>query len=90
MTPLEDSPLAVTLPENASDLNRWYGTLSNVLDLLTTLAGHKVTASPHWPKSPAWFAIELRRITPQLRLHGILVNLSRCKNGRIVRIALDR
>jgi len=90
MTQLEDSPLAATLLENGPDLNGWSGTPSKLFDLLTSLAGHKVAASPRWPKSVAWFAIELRRIAPQLRLHGILVNLSRCKNGRIVTIALDR
>jgi len=64
-------------------------TAADLLAELTTIVGKTVAASPRWPKSAAWFAIELRRIAPQLRLHGILVNLSRCKNGRIVTISLD-
>ncbi|MFI5455552.1 MAG: hypothetical protein ACHRXM_08880 [Isosphaerales bacterium] len=89
MTQLEDSPLAATLLENGPDLNGWYGTPSRLFELLTSLAGHKVAALPRWPKSASSFAIELRRIAPQLRLHGILVNISRCHNGRIVTISLD-
>jgi len=87
MTQLEDSPLAAILLENGPDLDRWYGAPSRLLELLITLVGPKVAASPRWPKSAAWLAIELRRIAPQLRLHGILVNLSRCNKGRIVTIA---
>jgi len=46
MTQLEDSPLAATLVENGPNRNRRYGTRSELLDPLTTLAGQKVAASP--------------------------------------------
>ncbi|HKI17813.1 MAG TPA: hypothetical protein VKA15_08025 [Isosphaeraceae bacterium] len=88
MTLLEDSPLAATLLENGRDLDGWYGTPSKLFDLLTTLAGQKVAALPRWPKSPACLTAELRRISPQLRLHGIHVKLSRCHKGRVVSLLL--
>ena len=59
---------------------------SKLLDLLTTLVTRKVAASPRWPKSPERLAIELRRIAPQLRVHGIFVNLGRCNKGRFVQL----
>ncbi|MFI5454508.1 MAG: hypothetical protein ACHRXM_03570 [Isosphaerales bacterium] len=83
MTHLEDFPLAATLLENGPDLNGCYGSPSKLVDLLTTLAGQKVAASPRWPKSPSCLIVELRRISAQLRLHGILVKLSRCHKGRV-------
>jgi len=47
MTQLEDSPLAATLLENGPDLDHRYGIPSRLLELLTTLVGPKVAASPH-------------------------------------------
>jgi len=44
----------------------------------------KKAASPRWPKSPTRLTIELRRITPHLAVHGIIVNLSRRHDGRVV------
>ncbi|MFI5459283.1 MAG: hypothetical protein ACHRXM_27990 [Isosphaerales bacterium] len=89
MAHLEDSPLAAILLENALDLDGWFGTPSKLLDLLTSLAGRAAAASPRWPKSPTWLAIELRRIAPQLRLHGILVRSARGNRGRILSIQRD-
>jgi hypothetical protein len=62
-------------------------TAANLLAELTAIVGKRVVASPRWPKSAAWFTIERRRTAPQIRLHGILVNLARCKTGRIVTIS---
>jgi len=88
MAHLEESPLATILLQNALDLDQWYGSPSKLLDLLTTLASRAVVASPRWPKTPAWLAIELRRIAPLLRVHGIFVNLYRCNKGRFVQLSL--
>jgi len=88
MAHLEDSPVAHVLLQNGPDLNNWYGNPTKLLDLLTTLADRGVAASPRWPKTPQWLSIELRRIAPQLRLHGILVNISRGNKGRIVQLSL--
>jgi hypothetical protein len=38
-------------------------------------------ATARWPKQPCQFALELRRITPQLRLHGLSVETSRIRTG---------
>ena len=63
---------------------------SKLLDRLTTLASRGVAASPRWPKSPERLAIELRRMAPQLRVHGIFVNLARCNKGRVVQLSLAK
>jgi hypothetical protein len=34
-----------------------------------------------WPESAAWLPIELRRIAPQLRIHGIIIKVSRCNQS---------
>jgi len=47
-------------------------------------------ASPRWPKSPTRLTIELRRITPHLGVHGIIVNLSRRHHGRVVSLTRVR
>jgi hypothetical protein len=81
---LEDSPVAAVLlgPDMTDD---WFGTPSDLLSELTAFAGRKAH-SPRWPKSPACLTIGLRRIAPQLGMHGILVNFSRHHNGRVVSI----
>jgi len=84
MTHREHFPLTATLLEDGPDLDGWYPAPSTLFDLLTALTGQKVAASPRRPKSPACLTVGLRRIAPQLRLHGILVKLSPCHNGRVV------
>ena len=81
---LEDSPVAAVLlgPDMTDD---WSGTPSDLLFELTAFAGRKAQ-SPRWPKSPACLTVELRRIAPQLGMHGKLVNVSRHHNGRVVSI----
>ena len=84
MTQLDDSPLAAFLLDLGPDyINDWSGTPSKLLDELTILAGEKAE-SPRWPKSPIRLTIELRRIAPQIGIHGILVDFSRSHKGRIV------
>jgi hypothetical protein len=53
---------------------------------LTPLGGKKAD-SALWPKSPARVAIELRRMAPQLGIHGIIVKVSRYHQGRVVSLA---
>ena len=84
MTTLDDSPLAAFLLDLGPDyINDWSGTPSKLLEELTILAG-ETAESPRWPKSPDRLSIELRRIAPQLGIHGILVDFSRSHKGRIV------
>jgi hypothetical protein len=39
---------------------------------------------------PSWLGTELRRLAPQLGIHGILVKVSRCHQGRVVSLARVR
>ncbi len=43
-------------------------------------------AAAQWPKDPRQFSKELRRIAPQLRLHGLSINFTRTADGRMVEI----
>jgi hypothetical protein len=55
----------------------WNGHLSPVV------ARRKfVAALAHWPKDTRAFALELRRIAPQLRLHGLGIEFERGNGGR--------
>jgi len=86
---LEDSPLGTFLLGDAYQVPEWTGAPARLLAELTMLAGDRVAASPRWPKSPRGFTVELRRIAPQLRAHGIFVNVSRSHQGRLVSISRD-
>ncbi|MFI5454555.1 MAG: hypothetical protein ACHRXM_03805 [Isosphaerales bacterium] len=90
MTLLEDSPVAAVLLDLGPDyLNDWSGTASELLYELTALAG-KYADSPRWPKSSQWLTIDLRRITPQLGIHGIFVHFKRSTHRRVLSITRDR
>jgi hypothetical protein len=41
-------------------------------------------APAHWPKSAGWLTNELRRIAPQLRMHGIPVAFERNRDTRLI------
>jgi len=53
---------------------------------LTTWAGKRVTASPRWPKSPLAFSRELRRIAPQMRMHGVSIMLLKIREKRFIEV----
>jgi hypothetical protein len=44
---------------------------------------------PRWPKTVSMFGSELRRIAPQLRLHGMSVNFERRDGNRVVTITSE-
>ncbi|MFI5461132.1 MAG: hypothetical protein ACHRXM_37470 [Isosphaerales bacterium] len=73
LTYLEDSPLTDILLELAPYKLVWIRTASDLLAELTTWAGIRVTVSPRWPKSPLALSRELRRIAPQMRMHGVSI-----------------
>ncbi|MFI5457018.1 MAG: hypothetical protein ACHRXM_16350, partial [Isosphaerales bacterium] len=72
------------LLEWAHELNDWSGTPTELLAQLNTLVEKKVRALPQWPKAPSTLAKELRRIAPQLRLHGISVAFERNVEKRLI------
>jgi hypothetical protein len=42
-----------------------------------------------WAQSPTRLTIELRRIAPQLAIHGLFVHSSRGNRGRVLSISRD-
>ena len=45
---------------------------------------------PNWPKTVSAFSKELRRIAPQLRVHGISITFERKSEERIVTLRSER
>jgi len=86
MTYLEDSPLTDILLELAPHKLDWISTASDLLAELTAWAGKRVTASPRWPKSPNALSKELRRIAPQMRMHGVSITFLRTPEKRFIQI----
>ncbi len=57
---------------------------------LTRIVGKKVAASADWPKTSEKFSNELRRLAPQLRMHGMSVSFERRHEGRIITFNSER
>jgi len=45
---------------------------------------------PNWPKTVAAFSRELRRIAPQLRVHGISITFERKSEERVITVRSER
>ena len=86
MTDLVNSPLGNVLLQVADKLRELAGTPAQLHAKLTEIVGKKVAASADWPKTAENFGRELRRLAPQLRLHGIGVSFERRPEGRIVTV----
>jgi len=84
MDQLKDSTVGNILLGERSRLQDWTGTPTELLAALTKVAPKKLAHSAAWPKSPGWLTNELRRIAPQLRMHGISVAFSRNVPGRVL------
>ena len=80
---LEGSPVATLLLAMAKQAANWSwsGTTNELYNKV--IAAVKFKLGPDWPKNFSTFGAELRRVAPQLRLHGIAVNFER-KRGRSV------
>jgi hypothetical protein len=59
----------------------------NLYDKITKAALGKL--GPDWPKNYSTFGAELRRIAPQLRLHGISVSFERKRDGSFVNLSVE-
>jgi hypothetical protein len=59
----------------------------NCRQSIVKVAGH--TLGPRWPKTISKFGSELRRIAPQLRLHGISINFDRRGGDRVVTLKME-
>jgi hypothetical protein len=80
----EESPVASFLLEWAHESNDWSGTPTELLAQLDTLVEKKARALRQWPKAPSSLAKEVRRIAPQLRLHGISVVFEKNHEKRLI------
>ncbi len=65
----------------------WRGTASELLQLLVGHARRGGTKTAQWPKTPQLLSGALRRILPQLRTTGIIVNFERIDNTRTITIS---
>jgi hypothetical protein len=85
-TALESSPLGSMLLKLAPTILNWECSPTELFEMLTTKVGRRVAGSAAWPKSTQRFMSELRRLSPQLRMHGLSTVFSRTYQGR--RVAL--
>jgi hypothetical protein len=84
---LDESTVANVLLRISRKGINWCGTPMNLFHSLTKIAGKAAGAC--WPKSMHKFGTELRRIAPQLRLHGLSINFERRRGERIVTLSSD-
>jgi hypothetical protein len=84
---LEDSPVATVLIALARKGVYWSGKPQDLYQAVVKVTGH--TLGPRWPKTISKFGSELRRIAPQLRLHGISINFDRRGGDRIVTLKME-
>ncbi len=79
---LEDSPVATVMIALAQKGIQWSGKPRALYEAVMNLMGHAL--GPRWPKTISQFGSELRRIAPQLRLHGIHISFERRGPDRVV------
>jgi hypothetical protein len=84
---LEDSPVATVLIALARKGVYWSGKPQDLYQAVVKVTGH--TLGPRWPKTISKFGSELRRIAPQLRLHGISINFERRGGDRVVTLKTE-
>ena len=86
LTDLLDSPLGNAFLQVAKVIPGWSGTASKLHAKLTEIVGKKVAASADRPKTSEKLSNELRRLAPQLRMHGLNVSFERRHEGRIINL----
>ncbi len=86
---LDDSPLALVMLTLARKAYNWSGTPLNLYGEMSQTAGKKIAAGAGWPKTVHAFGNELRRIAPQLRLHGLSISFERRYDARIITLRSD-
>ena len=84
---LDDSPVATVLIALARKGVDWSGKPQDLYNAVVKVAGHAL--GPRWPKTISQFGSELRRIAPQLRLHGIQISFGRRGSDRIVTLKAE-
>ncbi len=84
LTVLEDSAVGDILLQIAPNVTKWGGTCTELLAWLTKLVGKKIATSARWPKTATKFSNELRRVAPQLYMHGLFIQFARTCDERLV------
>ena len=79
---LEDSLVATIMLTFVQKGINWSGTPHELYRTISKIGG--IAARSRWPKTVSLFGNELRRIAPQLRLHGLSVTFKRTRDARIV------
>jgi hypothetical protein len=88
---LEDSPVGTALLWLAHRMPKpWSGTTTKLHGRLTQLVGKKIAVSARWPKTSSALGNELRRIAPQLRMHGLSINFERTRESRSITLTAIR
>ena len=87
---LLDSPLGNVVLQVANLIPGLSGTPTKLHARLTEIAGKSIAMSAAWPKTSTKFGNELRRLAPQLRVHGVNVSFERRNDGRIITLQSDR
>jgi hypothetical protein len=84
VTSLEGSPLGSTLLALAKSIVHSEGSPEELLTVLTEKVGRKVARSAAWPKTTRSLMSELRRLAPQLRIHGLSIRFGRNREGVVI------
>ena len=82
---LEDSLVGTALLRLVCPVvKQWSGTTAKLHAALAKVVDKRITASAPWPKTSSALGNELRRIAPQLRMHGISISFKKIRDGRLV------
>jgi hypothetical protein len=76
-TDLENTPVGSVMLQLARVGPTLSGSPAKLYAAATEGVGRKIAASARWPKTTREFSNELRRIAPQLALHGMIVEFGR-------------
>jgi energy-coupling factor transporter ATP-binding protein EcfA2 len=87
---LQDSAAGLALLGMAERFTAgWSGSPAELHGLVTKAVGPAIAASAPWPKTPRNFSLELRRLIPQLRMHGLAIEFQRGNRGRVITLTAD-
>jgi energy-coupling factor transporter ATP-binding protein EcfA2 len=87
---LQDSVAGLALLGMADKFTAgWSGSPSELHELVAKSVSPAVAASAPWPKTPRNLTVELRRLVPQLRMHGLAIEFQRGNRGRVITLSAD-
>jgi hypothetical protein len=85
---LDVSPVAAAVREFISGRKEWTGTATELLDILTNRVGDEVSGRRTWPTVPKVLSDDLRRLAPNLRAVGVLLEFTRGRR-RLLHLSLE-